>query len=208
LPETCFTVWSNLFDRAGLVAGETVLIHGGASGIGTTAIQMAKAMGVTVFVTASSDAKCLTCYELGADAAINYHADDFVERVKTFTDGRGVDVILDMVGGDYMQRNMSAAAIDGRIVNIAYLRGSKAELNMMPVMLKRLTLTGSTLRPQSAHAKAKISEKLLKYIWPLIEAGKIRPLIAATFPLEQVNEAHQLMESNQLMGKIILSVGS
>ena len=206
LPETCFTVWTNVFDRAGLIEGESILIHAGASGIGSTAIQMAKAMGAIVYTTASSQQKCDSCRAMGADLSINYHEQDFVEVIKAQTEGRGVDVILDMVGGDYMQRNMSAAAVEGRIVNIAYLRGPKAELNMMPVMLKRLTLTGSTLRPQSDRAKAGIANNLRNIIWPHIEAGNIKPLIAEAFPLDRVSDAHQLMESNRLIGKIVLAV--
>ena len=206
LPETCFTVWTNVFDRGELKADEVLLIHGGASGIGTTALQMAKAIGAKVIVTASSEAKCKACTDLGAFAAINYQHQDFVERVKELTQGQGADVILDMVGGHYIQRNIDAAAIAGRIINIAYLQGSQAEVNFMPIMLKRLTLTGSTLRPQSAKAKAIIAAQLAKYIWPLIALGQIKPLIAAEFNLEDVAKAHQLMESNELIGKIVLKL--
>jgi len=206
LPETCFTVWTNLFARGGLQAGEVALIHGGGSGIGTTAIQMAKGMGATVIVTASSEEKCQACLELGADAAIDYNREDFVERVMALSDNHGADVILDMVGGDYIERNMAVAAVEGRIVNIAYLRGPQAQVNFMPVMLKRLTLTGSTLRPQSAEAKAAIGASLQANIWPLIAAGQIKPALAAQFALEQVAEAHSLMESNSVIGKIVLAV--
>lgn len=206
LPETFFTVWHNLFQRARLQTGETLLIHGGSSGIGTTAIQMARANGIKVFVTAGSAEKCTACEKLGADKAINYREADFVSEIKTLTDGRGVDVILDMVGGDYIQRNIACAARDGRIVNIAYLNGSEVQVNFMPVMLKRLTLTGSTLRAQSPVMKAKIAQELEEFIWPLIEEEKIKPVIAARFPLAQAAEAHRLMESSQHIGKIMLVV--
>lgn len=206
LPETCFSVWSNLFDRAGLVAGETLLIHGGSSGIGTTAIQMARASGVVVYVTAGSDDKCRACVALGAEVAVNYRTDDFVEVLKEATAGHGVDVILDMVGGDYIGRNIKLAALEGRIVNIAYLHGSTAEVDFMPVMLKRLTLTGSTLRPQTAEAKAAIAAALRTNIWPVIEAGEMKPLLAEVFPLAEAAAAHELMESSEHIGKIVLQV--
>ncbi|WP_226876369.1 NAD(P)H-quinone oxidoreductase [Microbulbifer hainanensis] len=206
LPETFFTVWSNVFDRAGLRAGESLLVHGGSSGIGTTAIQLAANLGAQVFATAGSDEKCAACEKLGADKAVNYKSQDFVEVLREATDGRGVDVILDMVGGDYVDRNIQLAARDGRIVNIAFLQGSRVRVDMLPVMLKRLTLTGSTLRPQSAEAKAAIARSLEQKAWPLLAAGKIRPQISATFPLEQVAEAHRLMESNSHIGKIVLTL--
>ena len=206
LPETFFTVWSNLIDRAKLKAGETLLIHGGSSGIGTTAIQLAVALGVRVFVTAGSDEKCNACEFLGADIAVNYREQDYVEVLLAATEKHGVNVILDMVGGDYIARNIKLAAMDGRIVNIAYLQGSKAEVDFMPVMLKRLTVTGSTLRPQPEEVKAAIAENLLKTVWPLIEAGRIKPQIAQTFPLAEAAAAHQLMESSAHIGKIILVV--
>ncbi len=204
LPETFFTVWSNVFDRAGLKSGERFLIHGGTSGIGTTAIQLAKAFGAEVFATAGSDEKCAACLKLGADHAINYQTQDFVEVIKDTTGGKGVDVILDMVGGDYIARNLRAVAVDGRIVNIAYLKGSKVEINLRPVMLKRLTLTGSTLRARDVAFKAAIAENLLQKVWPLIEAGEIKPVIDATFPLAEAAEAHRLMESSAHIGKIVL----
>lgn len=204
LPETFFTVWSNVFDRAALQAGETLLIHGGSSGIGTSAIQMAKSLGATVIITAGSEEKCQACRELGADLAINYHEQDFVEEIKDFTQGKGVDVILDMVGGEYIAKNLKCAAPDGRIVNIAYLQGPVAKVNFLPVMLKRLTLTGSTLRPQSSAAKAAIAQALLKQIWPKIEAGEIQPVMAQSFALEDAVKAHELMESNAHIGKIVL----
>lgn len=206
LPETCFTVWANVFERGRLQAGEWLLVHGGASGIGTTAIQMARAMGARVIATASSTRKCEACLALGAEAAINYASEDFVERVDAITEGHGADVILDMVGGDYIPRNIKAAAIEGRIVNIAFLRGPRQEVNFMPVMIKRLTLTGSTLRPRSAADKAAIAGQLRLQIWPHIEAGRIRPLLAQEFPLEEVAAAHELMESNRLVGKIVLNL--
>ncbi|WP_346836928.1 NAD(P)H-quinone oxidoreductase [Microbulbifer sp. SAOS-129_SWC] len=206
LPETFFTVWSNVFDRAGLKPGEVLLVHGGSSGIGTTAIQLAAASGARVFATAGSDDKCAACERLGASAAINYRDADFVAAVREATDGHGADVILDMVGGDYVDRNIQLAARDGRIVNIAFLRGSRVEVDLLPLMLKRITLTGSTLRPQSAEAKAAIARALEANAWPLLSAGKIRPEVSATFPLEQVAEAHRLMESSSHIGKIVLTL--
>ncbi|WP_460804648.1 NAD(P)H-quinone oxidoreductase [Microbulbifer agarilyticus] len=206
LPETFFTVWSNLIHRANLREGEVLLVHGGSSGIGTTAIQIAVNLGVRVITTAGSAEKCAACEQLGAELAINYREQDFVEAVKAATDGRGADVILDMVGGDYVDRNIQCAARDGRIVNIAFLQGAKVEVNMLPVMLKRLTLTGSTLRPQSPAVKVAIASDLNEQVWPLIEAGKIRPLIAASFPLADVAEAHRLMESSDHIGKIVLEM--
>ncbi len=204
LPEACFTVWSNVFDRCRLQAGESFLVHGGSSGIGTTAIQMAVALGARVFTSAGSDEKCRACESLGAELAINYRQQDFVEPLLAATEGKGVDVILDMVGGDYIQRNLKLAARDGRIANIAFLRGAKAELNLLPVMVKRLTLTGSTLRPQSLAAKATIAQQLRDIVWPLISTGKIKPLIGAEFSLEQVQDAHRLMLSSEHVGKIVL----
>ncbi len=206
LPETFFTVWSNVFDRAGLKSGEGFLIHGGTSGIGTTAIQLAKAFGARIFTTAGSDEKCAACRKLGADYAINYRTQDFVEVIKDVTGGKGVDVILDMVGGDYIARNLRAVAADGRIVNIAYLKGSKVEINLMPVMLKRLTMTGSTLRARDIAFKAAIAENLKQKVWPLIESGEIKPVIHATLPLAEAAEAHRLMESSTHIGKIVLEV--
>ncbi len=206
LPETCFTVWSNVIDRGRLQSGEWLLVHGGASGIGTTAIQMARALGARVIATASSDEKCQVCLDLGAEVAINYRQQDFIEQVRAVTDGHGADVILDMVGGDYIPRNIEVAAQDGRIVSIAFLRGAKVEVNFSLMMVKRLVLTGSTLRPQSTAQKAAIASKLQERVWPLIEAGAIRPLIAREYPLQEVAEAHKLMESNQLVGKIVLNM--
>lgn len=205
LPETFFTVWHNLFQRAQLKPGETLLIHGGTSGIGTTAIQLAVAFGVKVFATAGSAEKCQAIESLGA-VAINYREQDFVTEIKTQTQGQGANVILDMVGGDYIQRNFSAAAKDGRIVNIAFLNGSKIELDLMPVMLKRLTLTGSTLRAQSPQIKAAIAQELKQQVWPLLNKHAILPMIDSVFPLHDVVHAHERMESSRHIGKIILLI--
>lgn len=205
LPETFFTVWHNLFQRAQLKSGETLLVHGGTSGIGTTAIQLAIAFGVKVFATAGSAEKCQAITSLGA-VAINYREQDFVAEIKAQTQGQGVNVILDMVGGDYIQRNFTAAAKDGRIVNIAFLNGSKVELDLMPLMLKRLTLTGSTLRAQSPQIKATIAQELLKQVWPLLNKQTILPMIDSVFPLHDVALAHERMKSSQHIGKIILTI--
>ncbi|MGZ5077841.1 MAG: NAD(P)H-quinone oxidoreductase [Methylobacter sp.] len=206
LPETFFTVWSNVFDRAQLQPGETLLIHGGTSGIGTTAIQLAKAFNANVIITAGSEDKCEFCRQLGADAAINYKAQDFVEQIKHLTDGKGVDVILDMIGGDYFPRNLKCMNDDARLVQIAIQNGPKTEINLLPVMLKRLTITGSTLRVRDDAFKAAIAAQLLKKVWPLLTSGKIRPVIHSTFALTDAALAHQLMESSQHIGKIILTV--
>jgi NADPH2:quinone reductase len=205
LPETFFTVWHNLFQRAHLQAGETLLIHGGASGIGVAAIQIARAFGINIIATAGAAAKCAAIERLGAQA-INYRERDFVAEVKQLTQGLGANVILDMVGGDYIQRNFSAAAKDGRIVNIAFLNGSKTMVDFMPLMLKRLTLTGSTLRAQPAAVKANIAADLELNIWPLVKAKTISPLIDSVFALSDVAAAHRHMESNQHIGKIILDM--
>lgn len=206
LPETCFTVWSNVFDRCGLKAGDNFLVHGGASGIGTTAIQIASALGAKVYTTVGSVEKADVCKALGAKLAINYHDADFAEVLKDVVGKRGIDVTLDIVGGNYINRNIKVAAMDGRIVNIGFLQGAVAEVNFMLMMLKRLTLTGSTLRPQSDEVKAGIAESLEKMVWPLISAGKVKPVIARTFPLIEACEAHKLMESNQHIGKIVLTI--
>jgi len=206
LPETFFTVWSNLFDRGRLVSGETVLIHGGSSGIGTCAIQMAKAFAARVFVTAGNDEKCQACLELGADLAINYNQEDFSEVCKQASDGYGVDVILDMVAGDYINKNINLAAADGRIVMIAALKGFKAEVDFQALMRNRLTLTGSTLRPRSVEFKAEIAQNLQKHVWPLLVSGQIKPVIHAVFPLAEAAKAHTMMESSTHIGKIILSL--
>jgi NADPH2:quinone reductase len=206
LPETFFTVWTNLFERARLAAGETFLVHGGSSGIGTTAIQLAKAFGARVFATAGNKLKCQACEKLGAERAINYREEDFVAVVQEATGGRGVDVILDMVGGDYVQKNISLLATDGRMVNIAYLKGSKVEVNFLPVMLKRLTLTGSTLRPRSVEEKGAIARALEEKVWPLIAEGRVQPVIEGRFPLTRAADAHRLMETSAHIGKIVLVV--
>jgi len=206
LPETFFTVWSNVFDRARLNSGESILVHGGAGGIGTTVIQLAKAFEAKIYVTAGTDAKCQFCTELGADAAINYKEQDFVEAINQLTGGNGVDIILDMIGGDYFPRNLKCMAYDARLVQIAVQGGSKAEINLLPVMLKRLTITGSTLRARDNAFKADIAKNLLENVWPLLEYGQIKPIIDATFPLTEAAKAHALMESGEYMGKIILTV--
>jgi len=206
LPETFFTVWTNVFDRGRLKAGETLLVHGGASGIGTTAIQMASAMGSRVFATAGSEERCRFCESLGAELAINYREQDFVEACRVATSGRGIDVILDMVAGDYLPRDVELAAVEGRIVIIAFLGGTRAELDWRPVMGKRLTITGSTLRPQSVAAKGDIARALKEKVWPLIEAGRVRPQIYKVFGLSAVVEAHRLMDSGKHSGKILLSI--
>ena len=206
LPETFFTVWSNVFDRAALQAGESFLVHGGSGGIGTSAIQMARALGARVFTTAGSDEKCRACEKLGAEIAINYREKDFVEVLMEATRQKGVDVILDMVGGDYIPRNIKLAAMDGRVVHIAFLQGPTFEVDFMPVMLKRLKLTGSTLRPQSPEVKAGIAQSLRSRVWPLIESNEIRPTLFKVFPLSEAAAAHRLMESGAHIGKIILSV--
>ncbi len=206
LPETFFTVWSNVYDRGRLAPGETLLVQGGSSGIGVTAIQMAAAMGNRVFATAGSDDKCAACIRLGAERAINYRTQDFEKEILAATGGKGVNVILDMVGGDYVPRELKCLADDGRLVFIAYLRGPKTELNIDAVMRRRLTITGSTLRPRPVEFKAAIAGNLRSKIWPLIEAGRIKPEIYKTFPLEQAAEAHKLMESSQHIGKIVLTV--
>lgn len=205
LPETCFTVWANVFDRAGLQAGETLLIHGGSSGIGVTAIQIAKALGARVLVTVGSADKADACKVLGADVAINYREQDFVAEAKAATGGRGVDVILDMVAGDYISRGVQALAEDGRLALIAVQGGVKSDIDAGLVLRKRLTITGSTLRPRSAAFKAGLARSLRDKVWPLIEAGRIKPVVYRELPAAQAAEAHALMESNQHIGKIVLT---
>lgn len=206
LPENYFTVWSNVFDRGQLSGEETLLVQGGSSGIGVTAIQIARALGHRVFATAGSAEKCRACEELGAERAINYKTEDFEAMVKELTGGRGVDVILDMVGGDYLPREIKALADDGRLVFIAQLGGSKGQLDMGQVMRRRLTITGSTLRPRPVAFKAAIAAKLRQHVWPLIEAGQIKPVIHQRFPLEQAAQAHAMMESSAHIGKIMLEL--
>ena len=206
LPETFFTVWSNVYDRGRLAAGEALLVHGGTSGIGVTAIQMARATGNRVFATAGSDEKCAACVGLGAEAAFNYKTQDFVAGVKQATGGKGVDVILDMAAGDFVPKELKALADEGRLVFIAFLRGPKTELDVNEVMRRRLTLTGSTLRPRPVEFKGAIAASLRNRIWPLIEAGRIKPVIHRTFKLEQAADAHRLMESSEHIGKIVLTL--
>jgi putative PIG3 family NAD(P)H quinone oxidoreductase len=207
IPETFFTVWANVFQRARLAPGETFLVHGGTSGIGTTAIQLAHAFGARVIATAGGAEKAAACRSLGADRAIDYKAEDFVAAVKDFTGGRGANVILDMVGGDYVQRNLKCLALEGRLVQIAFLKGSKTELDLMHLMLKRQTLTGSTLRPRSVAEKGAIAAELRDRVWPWIEAGRVKPVIHKTFPLAQAADAHRLLEAGTHIGKIVLTVG-
>jgi putative PIG3 family NAD(P)H quinone oxidoreductase len=207
LPETYFTVWHNVFQRGGLKAGESFLVHGGTSGIGTTAIQLAKAFGARVFATAGSDAKCEAMRELGADLSINYKETDFVEAVEKETGGKGVNLILDMVGGDYISRNYQAASVDGRIVQIAFLNGRKAEADFSLLMTKRLTHTGSTLRARDVAFKAQIANELRQQVWPLLNERKVLPVMDSIFPLEQASAAHQRMEDGEHIGKIVLDAG-
>jgi NADPH2:quinone reductase len=208
LPETYFTVWSNVFQRAALAEGESLLVQGGSSGIGTTAIQLATALGHRVFATAGSADKCRACEALGAVRAIDYKTEDFAAVVKQMTDGKGVDVVLDMVGGDYVAREMSCLADDGRIVIIALLGGAKANVDLGQVLRRRLTITGSTLRPRPVAFKARIARELRERVWPLLEAGRIKPVIHQIFPLEEAAAAHALMESSTHVGKIMLNVAS
>ncbi|MBU4528270.1 MAG: NAD(P)H-quinone oxidoreductase [Hoeflea sp.] len=207
IPETFFTVWHNVFQRGALKSGETFLVHGGTSGIGTTAIQLAKAFGARVLATAGSEVKCAAMRELGADVAINYHESDFVEAVATATDGKGADLILDMVGGDYINRNYKAAAIEGRIVQIAFLKGRKAEVDFSLLMMKRLTHTGSTLRARDIAFKATIAEELRQHVWPLLSERKVLPVMDSIFPMDQASAAHQRMEDGDHIGKIVLDMG-
>lgn len=208
LPETFFTVWANLFQMAGLTEGETVLIHGGSSGIGTTAIQLAKTFGATVFTTAGSAEKCAACMDLGAVRAINYKAEDFVEIVKEETQGTGVDVVLDMIGAAYFDRNLQVLAKDGCLSIIAFLGGSTVEkANLAPIMVKRLTVTGSTMRPRTAEEKRAIRDDLATEVWPRLERGDLAPVIHTVLPFDQVVEAHRLMESSEHIGKIVLTLG-
>ena len=204
IPETFFTVWTNVFERGRLQPGESILIHGGSSGIGTTAIQLARRFGSRVFATAGSAEKCAACERLGAERAINYRDADFVAAVRDATGGRGVDVVLDMVGGDYLPRNMEVLAMDGRLVQIAVLGGVKATLNLIAMMQRRLTLTGSTLRARPVAEKGAIAAALRARVWPLLDAGTVRPVIHATFPLRSAAEAHRVMESGAHIGKLVL----
>ncbi len=206
IPETFFTVWTNVFERGRLQPGETLLVHGGSSGIGTTAIQLARALGARVFATAGSAAKCQACVGLGAEIAVNYREQDWDAALRDATGGRGVDVILDMVGGDYVARNLTLLAVEGRLVQIAFLASSKVELDLMQVMRRRLTITGSTLRPRTPAEKGSIAAALESRVWPLLAAGTVRPVIHATFPLARAADAHRMMEDSQHIGKIVLEV--
>jgi putative PIG3 family NAD(P)H quinone oxidoreductase len=206
LPENFYTVWTNVYDRGRLKAGETFLVHGGSSGIGLTAIQLAKAFGATVYTTVGSKEKAEFCRKIGADVAINYREQDFAAEVGQLTNKKGVDLILDMVGGPYIEKNFKSLALEGRLVQIAFLQESRVTLDCMPIMLKRITFTGSTLRPRTVAQKSAIAQDLLKHVWPLLESGKVKPVIHATFPLTDANLAHQLMESSTHIGKIMLEV--
>lgn len=206
IPETFFTVWSNLFERAYAREGETVLVHGGTSGIGTTAIMLAKLFGLTIIVTAGSDEKCARAVEIGADHALNYRSDDFAEEVKRITGGRGVDIVLDIIGGDYFPRNIACLADEGRHVSIAAQRGAKAEIALWDIMRRRLTLTGSTLRARSTEFKTLLRDELARNVWPDVEQGRLKPIIDSVFPLEQAAEAHRRMESGDHVGKVVLTM--
>jgi len=206
IPETFFTVWTNVFERGRLQPSESILVHGGASGIGTTAIQLARAFGSTVFATAGTAEKCAACERLGATRAINYREADFVAAVRDATGGRGVDVVLDIVGGDYVARNVEVLAMDGRLVQIGVIGGSRAQLNLVPVLQRRLTLTGSTLRPRSVAEKGAIARALRERVWPLLDAATIAPVVHATFPLRSAAEAHRVMEADTHIGKLVLVV--
>lgn len=208
VPETFFTVWTNVFDRGALQPDEVMLVHGGTSGIGTTAIQLGVAMGARVFATAGSDPKVDACRRLGAVAAVNYRTTDWVAAFKDATGGRGVDLVLDIVGGDYVARNLDVLAVDGRLVQIAFLQSSRVELDLMQVMRRRLTITGSTLRPRSAEEKGAIARHLSEHVWPLLESGVVKPIIHAEFPLERAADAHRMMEESQHIGKIVLIVAA
>jgi NADPH2:quinone reductase len=206
IPETFFTVWTNVFERGCLRSGESILVHGGTSGIGTTAIQLARAFGATVYATAGSDAKCKVCEELGAAVAINYRTQDFVTAIRNATSARGVDVILDIIGGDYLARNIECLAMDGRLVQIGLMGGSHAQINLRSVLQRRLTVTGSTLRPRTVDEKGALARELQRNVWPLLESGAVKPIISKVLPLEQAPEAHRLLESGEVVGKVVLTL--
>jgi putative PIG3 family NAD(P)H quinone oxidoreductase len=205
VPETTFTVWTNVFERGRLRKGESILIHGGSSGIGTTAIQLARAFGARVLATAGTAEKCAACEALGADRAFNYHETDFVSAVREATGGRGVDVILDIVGGEYLQRNLDTLATDGRLVHIGQLGGANAQINLGPVLRNRLTITGSTLRPRSVAEKAALADEVLKHVWPVLESGALKVILHATYPLRSAADAHRVMEASSHVGKLVLT---
>ena len=206
IPETYFTVWTNLFGRGRLQSGERVLIHGGTSGIGSTAIQLARAFGAVPYATAGSDEKCRACVQFGAASAVNYRTEDFVAAVRGLTSGGGVDVVLDIIGGDYLPRNIECLKMDGRLVQVGLIGGSKSEINLRLVLQNRLTLTGSTLRPRSVTEKGTIARQLEEHVWPLLERGEVQPIVHATLPLRDAAEAHRLLESGEVIGKIVLTV--
>ena len=206
VPETFFTVWTNVFDRGRLRAGDTLLVHGGSSGIGTTAIQLGRAFGARVFATAGSAEKCAACERLGAERCINYHEADFVDAVRTLTAGRGVDVVLDIVAGDYLKKNIDVLAVNGRLVQIGTQNGAKTEINLTPVLQKRLTITGSTLRARSVAEKGAIADAVRTHVWPLLESGAVAPVVFRTFPLAEAAEAHRVLESSAHIGKLVLVV--
>ena len=206
IPETFFTVWTNVFERGALKPGEWLLVHGGASGIGTTAIQLGRAFGAKVIVTAGNERKGDACLALGASSSINYRVHDFVEAVELMTDGRGVDVILDIVGGEYLERNLKALAVGGRLVQIGLMGGPKAQVNLVPVLQRRLTITGSTLRPRTVEEKGAIAKALETHVWPLLSAGTVKPIIHATFPLARAADAHRALEQGDHIGKIVLTM--
>ena len=207
IPETFFTVWTNVFERGRLAAGESILVHGGSSGIGTTAIQLARVRGARVFATAGSADKCAACERLGAEKCINYRDADFASAIKTLTNNHGVDVVLDMVGGDYFARNVDVLAVEGRLVEIATLSGPKSEINIQTIMQRRLTVTGSTLRARPVAEKGVIAAAVRREVWPLLESGAVKPIVFRTFPLRQAADAHRLMESSEHIGKIVLTIG-
>jgi putative PIG3 family NAD(P)H quinone oxidoreductase len=206
VPETFFTVWTNVFDRGRLAPGESLLVHGGSSGIGTTAIQLARARGSRVFATAGSDEKCAACERLGAERAFNYRTTDFVSGVEEVTGGRGVDVVLDIVGGDYVARNLDVLAVDGRLVQIGMQAGAHAAISLRPILMRRLTMTGSTLRPRSVAEKGALARAVHEHVWPLFESGAVAPVVHATFPLREASAAHRLLDSSAHIGKIVLVV--
>jgi putative PIG3 family NAD(P)H quinone oxidoreductase len=208
LPEAMFTVWTNVFERGRLAAGESILVHGGSSGIGTAAIQLARARGARVFATAGSEEKCRACESLGAERCVNYHKADFVDVVKAITGGSGVDVVLDMVAGDYMQRNIDVLAMDGRLVQIAQLGGYRSSINTTPILQRRLTITGSTLRARAVEEKGRIARAVRAEVWPLLESGAVRPVVHSTFRLADAAEAHRVMESSLHIGKLVLRLQS
>lgn len=208
IPETYFTVWTNLFQRGQLRAGEGVLVHGGTSGIGSTAIQLARAFGATVYATAGSDDKCNACRDLGASAAINYKTQDFVAEIRALTGGSGVDVVLDIVGGDYTQRNIDCLHLHGRLVQVGLIGGARAQIDLRPVLNNRLTLTGSTLRPRTVEEKDAIARELEQQVWPLLSRGEVKPVVHATYPLRDAAEAHRMLEAGEVIGKLVLVCGN